>query len=68
MSAPNQGRQSPEPERQSGAQAGATTDSGKVDESSKKDEGKDNQTSGLSSNPTHPLEQAAKDKTSKTTQ
>ena len=68
MSAPNQGRQSPEPERQSGAQAGATTDSGKVDESSKKDEGKDSQTSGLSSNPTHPLEQAAKDKTSKTAQ
>jgi hypothetical protein len=66
MSAPNQGRQSPDPERQSDAQAGATTESGKLDESSKKDEGKQDQASGLSSNPTHPLEQVAKDKTSKT--
>ena len=68
MSAPKQGRQSPDPENQSGAQAGATTESGKLDETSKKDEGKDDQTSNLSSNPTHPLEQAAKDKTSKTMQ
>jgi len=68
MSAPNQGRQSPDPEHQSGAQAGATTKSGKIDESSKKDADKENQTSGLSSNPTHPLEQAAKEKTSKTVQ
>jgi hypothetical protein len=68
MSAPNQGRQSPDPVHQSDAQAGATTESGKIDESSKKDTGKENQTSGLSSNPTHPLEQAAKEKTSKTTQ
>jgi hypothetical protein len=68
MSAPNQGRQSPDLERQSDAQAGATTESGKIDESSKKDTGKENQTSGLSSNPAHPLEQAAKEKTSKTTQ
>jgi len=68
MSAPNQGRQSPDPERQSSAQAGATTESGKIDESSKKDTGKENQTSGLSSNPTHPLEQAAKDKTAKAVQ
>jgi hypothetical protein len=66
MSAPNQGRQSPDPERQSGAQIGAITESGKLDESSKKDEGKQDQSSGLSSNPTHPLEQVAKDKTSKT--
>jgi hypothetical protein len=65
MSAPNQGRQSPDPERQSAAQTGATTASGKIDESSKKDAGKENQTSGLSSNPAHPLEQAAKEKTSK---
>jgi hypothetical protein len=68
MSAPTQGRQSPDPERQSDAQAGATTESGKLDESSKKNEGKEDQTSGLSSNPTHPLEEAAKEKTSKTTQ
>ena len=68
MSAPNQGRQSPDPERQSSAQTGATTESGKIDEFSKKDTGKESQTSGLSSNPTHPLEQAAKEKTSKTVQ
>ena len=68
MSAPNQGRQSPDPERQSDAQAGATTESGKIDESSKKDTGKENQTSGLSSNPTHPLEQTAKEKTAKAVQ
>ena len=67
MSAPQQGRQSPDPESQSGSQIGATTESGKIDESNQKNEGKDDQTSGLSSNPTHPLEQAAKDKTSKTT-
>jgi hypothetical protein len=67
MSAPNEGRQSPDPERQSGAQIGATTESGKLDESSKKDEGKDDQTSGLSSNPKHPLEDAANEKTSKMT-
>ena len=67
MSAPNPGRQSPDPEHQSGAQAGATTESGKIDESHAKNEGKDDQTSGLESNPTHILEQAAKDKTSKTT-
>ena len=68
MSAPNQGRQSPDPERQSGAQVGAITESGKIDESSKKDADKETQTSRLSSNPTHPLEQAAKEKTSKTVQ
>ena len=66
MSAPNQGRQSPEPERQTSEQAGAFTESGKLDESSKKDEGKDDQTGNLDSNPTHILEQEAKDKTSKT--
>jgi len=67
MSAPNPGRQSPEPETQSHAQVGATTESGKIDESSGKEEGKgqDDQTSGLSSNPTHILEQHANDTTSK---
>ena len=67
MSAPNPGRQSPEPETQSGSQINAPTDSGKMDGSDKKDEGKEDQTSGLESNPTHPLEGAAKEKTSKTT-
>ncbi len=66
MSAPNAGRQSPDPERQSGSQGKETpAGSGKVDE--KKGEGRDagDQTAGLSSNPTHPLEGEAEKKTSK---
>ena len=66
MSAPNAGRQSPDPERQSGKQVDPTTESGKVDESEQKDEGKEDQTSGLSSNPEHPLEKHAQEKISKT--
>jgi len=68
MSAPNAGRQSPDPEHQSGAQQGdiPTQGSGKMDESKGKDEGKDDQTSNLSSNPTHILEEHAQAKTSKT--
>lgn len=66
MSAPNQGRQSPDPERQSGAQKETPAGTGKVEE--KKGEGEDagDQTAGLSSNPTHPLEKEAEKKTSKT--
>ena len=65
MSAPNAGRQSPEPERQSGGQMQETpAGSGKVDE--KKGEGEEvqDQTAGLSSNPTHPLAEEAEKKTS----
>jgi hypothetical protein len=62
MSAPNQGRQSPDPERQTGAQQG-TTASGKHDQKS----GQDNKETlaGLSSNPEHPLAKAAEEKTAK---
>lgn len=66
MSAPNAGRQSPPPESQTGSQqqstpAGNPNDQGAGPETSNAD-----QLKNLSSNPTHPLEQAAKDKTSKT--
>jgi hypothetical protein len=68
MSAPQQGRNSPEPEDQTKTQIGAVVKSGKMEESSKKDEGKsqDEQTRGLSSNPVHILEKNANDSTSKT--
>jgi hypothetical protein len=42
------------------------TDTKQLDNSKGKDEGKEDQTAGLSSNPTHPLEESAKEKTSKT--
>ncbi|KAI1618663.1 hypothetical protein EDD37DRAFT_647454 [Exophiala viscosa] len=70
MSAPNAGRQSPEPETQTGAQQGdhpAQPGSGKIDESKGKDEGKDDQLSGLSSNPKHVLQEHSDASTSKTT-
>lgn len=70
MSAPNAGRQSPEPEKQSVGQSG-TTASNPNDQGAGPSEGSkqasENQLSGLSSNPGGPLDQAAKDKTSKTT-
>lgn len=72
MSAPNPGRQSPDPERQSGAQGQDTpAGSGKVDEQKGESGGEEvagdqaGQTEGLSSNPTHPLEEEAERKTSK---
>jgi hypothetical protein len=67
MSAPNAGRQSPEPESQSGAQQQDVPASGKTKANAapsddhakdKSDEDK----SGLSSNPTHPLQKAAEEK------
>ena len=68
MSAPNQGRQSPEPEQQSHAQVGAPED-GKADaapsETFAKDASEDQKTNTLSSNPEGPLEAAAKEKLSK---
>lgn len=69
MSAPQQGRQSPEPETQTDAQQQAhpgQPGSGKIDNSKGKNEGKDDQTSGLSSNPEHPLQKNAEESTSKT--
>ncbi|KAK5056060.1 hypothetical protein LTR84_012611 [Exophiala bonariae] len=68
MSAPNAGRQSPEPENQSGSQQQAhpaQPGSGKIDNSKGKNEGKEDQTSGLSDNPTHPLAAHAEETTSK---
>jgi hypothetical protein len=64
MSAPNQGRQSPDPERQSGAQAGAQG-SGNHDNKGTTD----NQAflDKLPSNPTQILEKEAEKKTSKHT-
>jgi hypothetical protein len=63
MSAPNQGRQSPDPERQSGAQAGAASTNpndqgvaGSAEES--KDQSKDT-LKNLDSNPKGPLEDKA---------
>ncbi len=67
MSAPNAGRQSPDPERQSGAQAQDTpAGSGKMEEKKGQGEEVQDQTAGLSSNPTHTLEEEAEKKTSKT--
>lgn len=68
MSARQQGRNSPEPENQTDSQIGAMTESGKVEKLCKRAEGnpQQSQASELSSNPTHILEQNAKDCTSKT--
>ncbi|KAJ9664561.1 hypothetical protein H2198_000212 [Neophaeococcomyces mojaviensis] len=70
MSAPNAGRQSPDPERQAPEQQSAhpgQPGSGKLDNSKQKDEGKEDQTAGLESNPKHILEDHAHTTTSKTT-
>lgn len=69
MSAPNQGRQSPDPERQPGKQlqeppALRPNEQGAEPEGGAKDTSKD-QLGGLSSNPAHPLEKAAQEKLSK---
>ncbi|KAF2644966.1 hypothetical protein P280DRAFT_184634 [Massarina eburnea CBS 473.64] len=69
MSAPNAGRQSPEPGRQSEGQAGATTtninNQGGAPENKNAQEASNDQKAGLSSNPEHPLEKSAQEKTSK---
>lgn len=67
MSAPNPGRQSPEPERQSHQQVGVP-ESGQVGAAPTETHAKDaseDQKAGLSSNPTGPLEAAAHEKVSK---
>lgn len=63
MSAPYPGRQSPEPERQSGAQVNDTPATGKIgDPSVRPDPGFSQKESdkskahGMESNPTHPME------------
>ncbi|KAK5128477.1 hypothetical protein LTR85_003145 [Meristemomyces frigidus] len=72
MSAPNAGRQSPEPERQSDKQiheppATDVNDQGQAPSGSNEAEGGKDQLAGLSSNPKGPLEDAAAKKTEKTT-
>jgi hypothetical protein len=68
MSAPNAGRQSPEPEKQSDAQTGQTS-SNVNDQGGAPSQGaeksSDNTKSGLSSNPEHPLAKHAEETTSK---
>ncbi|KAF1947585.1 hypothetical protein EJ02DRAFT_449073 [Clathrospora elynae] len=68
MSAPNAGRQSPEPERQNEAQSGQTSDNvnqqgGAPKEGAEKSS--DNTKDGLSSNPEHPLAKHSEETTSK---
>jgi hypothetical protein len=63
MSAPNQGRQSPDPETQTGAQQKDAPGSGKQEQQGNID----NKATlkGMQSNPTHVLEKSAEEKTSK---
>ncbi|KAK6395564.1 hypothetical protein LTR65_010582 [Meristemomyces frigidus] len=72
MSAPNAGRQSPEPETQSDRQineppATNVNDQGQAPSGSHEAEGGKDQLAGLSSNPKGPLDDAAEEKTKKTT-
>lgn len=68
MSAPNQGRQSPEPEQQSHAQVGLP-EHGKAgaapSDTHAKDVSEDAKKNTLSSNPKGPMEDAAHEKVSK---
>jgi hypothetical protein len=69
MSAPNQGRQSPEPENQSDAQAGHNASpndqgAGPKGDNNSAEESKE-QLKGLESNPKGPLEDAKEQKTMK---
>ncbi|KAI0169189.1 hypothetical protein GGR52DRAFT_554039 [Hypoxylon sp. FL1284] len=67
-SASNEGRQSPPPERQTGAQLKDAPASGQgTDEAPNKKETMQDQVSNLSSNPKGPLEDAVQDKFTKTT-
>ncbi|EFQ94647.1 hypothetical protein PTT_07610 [Pyrenophora teres f. teres 0-1] len=68
MSAPNAGRQSPDPERQSGAQAGQTADNVNAQGAGPKEgaeKASDNTKDSLSSNPEHPLKEHSEETTSK---
>ncbi len=68
MSAPNQGRQSPEPEEQSHGQVGVV-EGGKIDAAPSgthaQEASNQQKETGLSSNPEGPLEAAAHEKVSK---
>jgi len=69
MSAPNAGRQSPEPETQTERQAGSTAnnpnDLGGAPSEEYAQEASNEQKNKLASNPTHILADAAEEKTSK---
>jgi hypothetical protein len=68
MSAPNAGRQSPEPERQNEAQSGQTTDNVNKQGAGPQEgaeKASDNTKNALSSNPEHPLKEHAEETTSK---
>ena len=67
MSAPNAGRQSPEPENQSNAQAGAPESGqiGAAHEDHAKDTSEATKHEGLSSNPGGPLDAGADEKSTK---
>ena len=68
MSAPNAGRQSPEPEKQSGAQkdaAGSGNIGAASSDTAAKESSEDTKLNSLESNPTGPLEDAAHEKVSK---
>jgi len=65
MSAPNQGRQSPEPERQSGIQQ-QDPQANPNDQGATKQHDPAETLKGLSSNPEHVLAKSAEEKTSKT--
>ncbi|KAI4862752.1 hypothetical protein F4820DRAFT_400361 [Hypoxylon rubiginosum] len=67
-SASNEGRQSPPPESQSGAQLKDTPGSGQgTDDAPNKKEKMQDQLGGLTSNPKGPLEDSVQDKFTKTT-
>lgn len=68
MSAPNAGRQSPDPEKQKDSQISSQSspnDQGGAPSSDHAAEESKKQLSGLESNPTGPLEHASKEKTAK---
>lgn len=68
MSAPNEGRQSPQPERQSASQQAAPPAEPRKEDGSTASGNSEghNDASKLASNPEHPLEKEAEEKTSKT--
>lgn len=65
MSAPQQGRQSPEPETQSDAQKGQQAQPNQQGGDSKTQEKSDDSKNSLPSNPTHILAEHSKETTSK---
>jgi len=70
MSAPNEGRQSPDPERQHGRQqqdppASSLSDLSAASNSDKAKDVSKGQLANLESNPEHPLKKYAEEKTSK---